>query len=120
MAPQQATAALTRRVGSTPIVLPETGAGFFPDFVICVNGRKKLDGIALADTKERILGQDGEAKAAQSIGYMAARSFLLMTLSPTNSSGSNLTLHLVAIERLRGLRGTRSSHGLSAVGRCVQ
>ena len=36
------------------IVLPETGAGFFPDFVICVKGRKKTDGIALADTKERI------------------------------------------------------------------
>jgi type III restriction enzyme len=45
------------------IVLPETGAGFFPDFVICVDGRKKPDGIALADTKERIAGQDGEAKS---------------------------------------------------------
>jgi hypothetical protein len=36
------------------IVLPDVGGGFFPDFVICVDGRKKLDGIALADTKKRV------------------------------------------------------------------
>lgn len=45
------------------IMLPENGAGFFPDFVICVDGRKTLDGIALADTKERIAAEDAEAKS---------------------------------------------------------
>ena len=59
--------------------------------------RSRIPRSAYSDRMER-------RKAAQSIGYMAARSFLLMTLSPTNSSGSNLTLHLVAIERLRSSR----------------
>jgi type III restriction enzyme len=45
------------------IVLPDTGKGFYPDFVICVDGRKRLDGIALADTKERIDGADAETKS---------------------------------------------------------
>jgi type III restriction enzyme len=45
------------------IVLPDTGGGFFPDFVICVDGRKKRDEIALADTKERLADQDGEIKS---------------------------------------------------------
>jgi type III restriction enzyme len=45
------------------IMLPENGAGFFPDFVICVEGRKKPDGIALADTKERIEGEDAMVKS---------------------------------------------------------
>ena len=45
------------------IVLPEKGEGFFPDFVVCVDGRKKADGIALADTKERIAGEEAEAKS---------------------------------------------------------
>ena len=40
------------------IMLPETGTGFFPDFVVCVDGRKKPDEIALADTKERIAAED--------------------------------------------------------------
>lgn len=45
------------------IMLPETGTGFFPDFVVCVDGRKKPDGIALADTKERIAAEDALAKS---------------------------------------------------------
>ena len=39
---------------SVRIVLPETGRGFYPDFVICVDGRKQPQGIGLAETKERI------------------------------------------------------------------
>jgi type III restriction enzyme len=45
------------------IVLPDTGGGVFPDFVICVDGRKKRDEIALTDTEERISDQDGEIKS---------------------------------------------------------
>lgn len=45
------------------IVLPETGKGYYPDFVVCVDGRKKLDGIALAETKERIESDDSAAKS---------------------------------------------------------
>ena len=44
-------------------MLPETGTGFFPDFVVCVDGRKKADGIALADTKERIASEDALVKS---------------------------------------------------------
>ena len=45
------------------IMLPETGTGFFPDFVVCVDGRKRRDGIALADTKERIAAEDALVKS---------------------------------------------------------
>ena len=45
------------------IVLPEDGSGFYPDFVICVDGRKTRDHIALADTKERIDDLPAEAKS---------------------------------------------------------
>ena len=45
------------------IVLPDTGKGYYPDFVVCVNGRKKLDNIALAETKERIESSDSGAKS---------------------------------------------------------
>ena len=48
---------------SARIVLPETGAGFYPDFVVCVQGRPKRDGIALAETKERIESEDSAAKS---------------------------------------------------------
>ena len=45
---------------SVRIVLPENGKGFYPDFVVCVDGRKS--GIALAETKERVDSADTEAK----------------------------------------------------------
>lgn len=45
------------------IVLPETGRGYYPDFVVCVDGRKQRDGIALAETKERIETDDSIAKS---------------------------------------------------------
>ena len=48
---------------SVRIVLPETGRGFYPDFVICVNGRKQPQGIGLAETKERIESDDSGIKS---------------------------------------------------------
>ena len=45
---------------SVRIVLPENGRGFYPDFVVCVDGRKSV--IALAETKERLDGANAEAK----------------------------------------------------------
>lgn len=45
------------------IVLPEDGSGFYPDFVICVDGRKTRDHIGLADTKARIDDLPAEAKS---------------------------------------------------------
>jgi hypothetical protein len=48
---------------SARIVLPDSGRGYYPDFVVCVEGRPKPDGIALAETKERI---ESEASAAKS------------------------------------------------------
>jgi hypothetical protein len=45
---------------SVRIVLPEDGRGFYPDFVVCVDGRKS--GIALAETKERMHSSNAEAK----------------------------------------------------------
>jgi hypothetical protein len=45
---------------SVRIVLPENGKGFYPDFVVCVSGRKS--GIALAETKERVDSSDTETK----------------------------------------------------------
>lgn len=48
---------------SVRIVLPETGRGYYPDFVVCIDGRRRRDGIALAETKERI---ESEASAAKS------------------------------------------------------
>ncbi len=45
---------------SVRIVLPEDGRGFYPDFVVCVDGRKS--GIALAETKERMDSANTEAK----------------------------------------------------------
>ena len=48
---------------SVCIVLPETGRGYYPDFVVCVEGRRKRDGIALAETKERIESEDSAAKS---------------------------------------------------------
>jgi hypothetical protein len=45
---------------SVRIVLPEDGRGFYPDFVVCVDGRKC--GIALAETKERMDSANTEAK----------------------------------------------------------
>ncbi|EGO93942.1 DEAD/DEAH box helicase [Acidiphilium sp. PM] len=44
------------------IILPETGKGYYPDFIVCVNGRKKQDGIALLETKERIDSVDSISK----------------------------------------------------------
>ena len=41
---------------SARTVLPDTGRGYYPDFVVCVEGRPKPNGIALAETKERIEG----------------------------------------------------------------
>ncbi len=43
------------------IVRP-SGRNFFPDFVIGVHGRKKLDNIALAEVKERIETEDSAEK----------------------------------------------------------
>ena len=48
---------------SVRIVLPETGRGFYPDFVICVDGRKQPQGIGLAETKERIESDDSGIKS---------------------------------------------------------
>lgn len=45
------------------IVVPEDGRGYWPDFVVCVDGRKRSDGIALAETKERIETYDSELKS---------------------------------------------------------
>ena len=38
---------------SVRIVLPDSGRGYYPDFVFCVDGRKQPNGIGLAETKER-------------------------------------------------------------------
>lgn len=48
---------------SARIVLPDSGRGYYPDFVVCVEGRRKPDGIALTDTKERIESEDSAAKS---------------------------------------------------------
>jgi type III restriction enzyme len=48
---------------SVRIVLPESGRGFYPDFVICVEGRKQRDGIGLAETKERTETQENAVKS---------------------------------------------------------
>jgi hypothetical protein len=48
---------------SVRIVLPDTGEGFYPDFVICVEARKQRDGIALAETKERTETSDSAVKS---------------------------------------------------------
>lgn len=48
---------------SVRIVLPETGRGYYPDFVVCVEGRPKPDGIALAETKERTETEQAAAKS---------------------------------------------------------
>ena len=45
---------------SVRIVLPETGRGFYPDFVVSVDGRKS--GILLAETKERVDSANTELK----------------------------------------------------------
>lgn len=45
---------------SVRIVLPETGRGFYPDFVVSVDGRKA--GLLLAETKERVDSADTELK----------------------------------------------------------
>ncbi len=45
------------------IVLAEDGRGYWPDFVVCVEGRKRGDGVALAETKERISTYDSELKS---------------------------------------------------------
>lgn len=45
------------------IVLPESGKGYYPDFIICVEGRPKPDKIALAETKERTETDDSIAKS---------------------------------------------------------
>lgn len=45
------------------IVLPETGRGYYPDFIMCVEGRPKPDSIALAETKERTETEDSIAKS---------------------------------------------------------
>lgn len=42
------------------IELPESRAGFYPDFVVCVDGRKAE--MLLAETKERMLSEDTETK----------------------------------------------------------
>ena len=44
------------------IMLPK-GRGYYPDFVVCVNGRARGGGIALAETKERTTTADSEVKA---------------------------------------------------------
>jgi hypothetical protein len=38
---------------SVRIVLPESGRGYYPDFVVYVDGRRRGGGICLAETKER-------------------------------------------------------------------
>ncbi|MGG5809154.1 DEAD/DEAH box helicase family protein [Falsiroseomonas sp. CW058] len=48
---------------SVRIVLPETGRGYYPDFVVCVDGRKYRDGIALAETKDRTETTDSAVKS---------------------------------------------------------
>ena len=48
---------------SVRIVLPETGRGYYPDFVVCVEGRKQPGGIGLAETKERTETEDSAAKS---------------------------------------------------------
>ena len=48
---------------SVRIVLPESGRGYYPDFIVCVDGRKQPGGIGLAETKERIESEDSAAKS---------------------------------------------------------
>jgi hypothetical protein len=60
---------------SVRIMLPETGRGYYPDFVVCVDGRKKRDGIKLAETKERT---ETEASAIKSRTEHREYGFALM------------------------------------------
>lgn len=48
---------------SVRIVLPESGRGYYPDFIICAEGRKQPGGIGLAETKERTETEDSAAKS---------------------------------------------------------
>lgn len=48
---------------SVRIVLPESGRGYYPDFVVCVDGRKQPNGIGLAETKERTETEESAAKS---------------------------------------------------------
>ncbi len=48
---------------SVRIVLPESGRGYYPDFIVCVEGRKQPGGIGLAETKERTETEDSAAKS---------------------------------------------------------
>ncbi|MCX7384023.1 MAG: hypothetical protein NT133_21975 [Alphaproteobacteria bacterium] len=48
---------------SARIVLPDTGKGFYPDFVVCVEARKQRDGISLIETKERTETADSAVKS---------------------------------------------------------
>ncbi|HQT68431.1 MAG: hypothetical protein B7Z78_11550 [Rhodospirillales bacterium 20-60-12] len=45
------------------IILPESGKGYYPDFIVCVSGRKKPGEIALLETKERIDSADSISKS---------------------------------------------------------
>lgn len=48
---------------SARIVLPDSGKGFYPDFVVCIEARRQRDGIALAETKERTETEDSAVKS---------------------------------------------------------
>jgi type III restriction enzyme len=48
---------------SVRIVLPDTGRGFYPDFLVSVNGRKQPGGIGLVETKERTETADSAIKS---------------------------------------------------------
>lgn len=48
---------------SVRIVLPESGRGYYPDFVVCIDDRKHSNGIGLAETKERTETEDSSAKS---------------------------------------------------------
>lgn len=49
------------RPESVCLPLP-SGRGYYPDFVVCLNGRKRGDGILLVETKERIYDSLAEEK----------------------------------------------------------
>jgi hypothetical protein len=52
---------LPHRRESVCVPLP-SGKGYYPDFVVCLNGRKRGDGILLVEPKDRIYDPEAEEK----------------------------------------------------------
>jgi hypothetical protein len=67
---------------SARIVLPDTGRGYYPDFVVCVAGRKAPNNIGLAETKH---ATDSAASAAKSrTEHREYGRALMVKYEPTN------------------------------------